>query len=181
MLLGGDEIGRSQGGNNNAYCQDNETSWYDWDNADTALLEFTRRLIAFRHAHPAFRRQGWFAGRSIKGKAADVAWFKPDGLEMTEQDWAEWFAKSFAVFLNGDALRSRDEDGRRMRDESFLLLFNAHVDPVTFVLPDASWGRRWTAEIDTVELGGFVARPVDLAASTSIERSGLSLLVLRRV
>ena len=182
MLLGGDEIGRTQLGNNNAYCQDNETSWYDWDHADTALLDFTRRLIAFRHAHPVFRRSGWFKGRPIKGKGAiDIAWFKPDGLEMTEQDWTEWFAKSFAVFLNGDVLRSRDDEGRRMRDDSFLLLFNAHLDSVNFVLPAASWGRRWVPEIDTVEVPGFVGDSAELEAGAALERPGLSLLVLRRV
>jgi glycogen operon protein len=182
MLLGGDEIGRTQQGNNNAYCQDNETSWYDWEHADASLLAFTRRLIAFRRDHPVFRRPGWFKGRPIKGKGAvDIAWFKPDGFEMTEQDWSEWFAKSFAVFLNGDALRSRDDDGRRVRDESFLLLFNAHVEAVTFVVPDATWGRRWTAEIDTLDDSGFVSGAPELDAGASVERAGLSLLVLRRV
>jgi glycogen operon protein len=182
MLLGGDEIGRTQRGNNNAYCQDNETSWYDWDDADLELLDFTRQLIAFRQAHPVFRRRGWFKGRPIKGRgSADIAWFKPDGVEMTEQDWTEWFAKSFAVFLNGDALRSRDEQGRRVRDDSFLLLFNAHVEGVNFVLPDASWGRHWRPEIDTVVAGSFIPDASDLAASASIIRSGLSLLVLRRL
>jgi glycogen operon protein len=182
MLLGGDEIGRTQGGNNNSYCQDNETSWYDWEHADASLLEFTRALIAFRHRHPVFRRQGWFKGRPIKGKGViDIAWFKPDGLEMTEQDWSEWFAKSFAVFLNGDALRSRDEAGRRMRDESFLLLFNAHVDAVTFVLPDPTWGRHWSPEIDTLHTAGVNPDGEDLDAGANISRPGLSLLVLRRV
>jgi glycogen operon protein len=100
---------------------------------------------------------------------------------MTEQDWSEWFAKSFAVFLNGDALRSRDEAGRRMRDESFLLLFNAHVDAVTFVLPDATWGRRWIREIDTVDVPGATPDGGDLDAGASTSRPGLSLLVLRRV
>jgi glycogen operon protein len=182
MLLGGDEIGRTQHGNNNAYCQDNETSWYDWEHANPVLLEFTRQLIAFRQEHPVFRRRGWFKGRPIKGKGAvDIAWFKPDGLEMTEQDWSEWFAKSFGVFLNGDALRSRDEEGRRIRDDSFLLLFNAHVEGVNFVLPDTSWGRHWRPVIDTVECPSVITESNDLAAGGCVIRSGLSLLVLRRV
>jgi glycogen operon protein len=182
MLLGGDEIGRTQGGNNNAYCQDNPVSWYDWERADQALLEFTRQLIAFRHAHPVFRRRGWFKGRPIKGKrAVDIAWFKPDGLEMTEQDWSEWFAKSFSVFLNGDLLRTRDDAGRKIRDDSFLLLFNAHTDTVSFTLPDGVWSGRWRVVIDTVEPTSFVTDVRDLLAGDEISRPGLSLLVLRRV
>ncbi len=181
MLLGGDEMGRTQNGNNNAYCQDSEISYYDWDRVDTSLLEFTKRLIAFRHAHPVFRRRGWFKGRPIKGNgAADIAWFKPDGVEMSEQDWTEWFAKSFGVFLNGGVLRSRDDRGRWVRDASFLLLFNAHVDYVQFTLPDLSWGRRWVTAIDTVE-DVDVTTPLELSAGESIDRMGLSLLVLKRI
>ena len=180
MVLGGDEIGRSQSGNNNAYCQDNELSWYDWDAADAALLRFTQRLVAFRRSHPVFRRRGWFKGRPIKGTGAiDIAWFKPDGLEMTEQDWTEWFAKSFAVFLNGDALDSRDEEGHRVRDQTFLLLFNAHVDMVPFTLPSTPGDRTWVAAIDTVEADGFVTDPREFATGDTLERAGLSLLVLR--
>jgi glycogen operon protein len=182
MLLGGDEIGRTQRGNNNAYCQDNEISWYDWDNSDTALLAFTRRLIAFRSQHPVFRRRRWFRGRPSNGRgSADIAWFKPDGVEMSEQDWTEWFAKSFAVFLNGHLLGDRDDDGRRMRDDSFLLLSNAHVDVVTFTLPELSWGRSWIPVIDTVDPDGFVERGSELGAGATTDRAGLSLLVLRRI
>ena len=182
MLLGGDEIGRTQRGNNNAYCQDNEISWYDWEAADPALLEYTRRLIAFRHAHPVFRRRGWFKGRPIKGRrVVDIAWFKPDGLEMTEQDWREWFAKSFGVFLNGDLLRSRDDSGRRMRDDSFLMLFNAHVEPVLFTLPAADWGARWAMVLDTVEAEPFVQDAPAMTAGDTITRTGLSLAILKRL
>ena len=158
MMLGGDEIGRTQQGNNNAYCQDNEISWFDWDHADRDLLEFTRRLIAFRREHPVFRRRGWFKGQPIRGQdASDITWFKPDGTLMSEQDWTEWFAKSFVLFLNGDALRSRDERGRPMCDDTFLVLFNAHLDPVTFTLPATRggssgypcWTRRWSTDFTT--------------------------------
>ena len=182
MLLGGDEIGRTQLGNNNAYCQDNEISWYDWDQADAGLLTFTRRLTAFRRLHPVFRRRRWFKGPSTTSRAtADIAWFKPDGVEMSEQDWAEWFAKSFAVFLNGHALGQRDEDGRLVRDDSFLLLFNAHVDGVTFTVPEVSSGKRWSPIIDTADPEGFVEGAPDLEAGTATERPGLSLLVMQRV
>jgi glycogen operon protein len=181
MLLGGDEIGRTQSGNNNAYCQDGPISWYDWEQADAALLDFTRQLIAFRHAHPVFRRRGWFKGRPIHGRdIVDIAWFKPDGREMSEDDWTEWFAKSFGVFLNGDMLPSRDEAGRRMRDDSFLLLFNAHVEPVSFALPDARWGARWEAALDTAAPEAFPRGGETFEPGGAVEREGLSLLVLRR-
>jgi glycogen operon protein len=181
MLLGGDEIGRTQGGNNNAYCQDNEISRYDWEHADLDLLAFTRQLIAFRQRHPVFRRRGWFKGRPIKGTGVvDIAWFKPDGLEMTEQDWSDWCAKSFSVFLNGDAVGSRDDDGRKVRDHSFLLLSNAHTDAVTFTLPSIGSGRAWMPELDTADPRGFVERATELPAGGAIDRPGLSLLVLCR-
>jgi glycogen operon protein len=181
MLLGGDEIGRTQGGNNNAYCQDNEISWYDWDKADQGLLDFTRQVIAFRSQHPVFRRRGWFKGRAYKGRGtADIAWFKPDGLEMTAADWREWFAKSFTVFLNGDVLRSRDERGKLMRDDSFLLLFNAHVDTVTFTIPDAQWSRRWVPVMDTVSDTPFAAGGDAVEPHATVDRPALSLLILKR-
>jgi isoamylase len=180
MLLGGDEIGRTQQGNNNAYCQDNEISWFDWSSADTTLLEFSRRLMAFRREHPVFRRRRWFRGEPSQQDALpDIAWFKPDGNEMTDRDWAEWFAKSFMVFLNGDALRTRGR-GRSIRDDTFLLILNGHVDPVGFTVPADRWGARWTPVIDT----GVIADPFgasdELAAGASTERPGLSLQVLRR-
>ena len=105
MMLGGDEMGRTQDGNNNAYCQDNEISWFDWDSMDGSLVAFTSRLIALRRDHPVFRRRRWFHGRPLHGKdIVDVAWFRPDGTEMEESDWESGFAKSIAVFLNGDAI-----------------------------------------------------------------------------
>jgi glycogen operon protein len=182
MLLGGDEYGRTQHGNNNAYCQDNEISWFDWEQADRALVEFTRRLIAFRLEHPVFRRRRWFKGGDADDhKLPDIAWFKPDALEMTEQDWAEWFAKSFMVFLNGNALRSRDDHGRPVHDDSFCLLFNAHVDAVTFTLPEARWGERWQPVLDTALDDPFACETEELPGGATCERPGLSLRVLRRL
>jgi glycogen operon protein len=181
MILGGDEIGRTQQGNNNAYCQDNEISWFDWEHADQGLLEFTRRLIAFWREHPTFRRRGWFKGRPIRGaEVKDVAWFRPDGNEMTEQDWNEWFAKSFMLFLNGDALRVRDERGRPMCDDTFLLLFNAHVESMPFALPGDPWGRAWIPMLDTTLEHGFHEGAAELTGGTSLDLTGLSLQVLRR-
>ena len=179
MLLGGDEIGRTQRGNNNGYCQDNDISWFDWEHADRDLLAFTRALIEFRQAHPVFRRRRWFKGAPhTQGAASDIAWFRADGPEMSEQDWTEWFAKSFMLFLNGDALRSADRRGQPVRDDSFLLLFNSHVDPVAFTLPALSPEDRWTPVLVTET--GFLAEAEAAAAGSTIERPGLSLAVFRR-
>jgi glycogen operon protein len=178
MLVGGDEIGRTQQGNNNAYCQDNEISWFDWQHADQTLLEFTRQLVAFRRAHPAFRRRRWFKGAQEDGALSDIAWFKPDAQEMSEQDWAEWFAKSFMLFLNGEALRARDERGRPVHDDSFLLLFNSHVDAVTFVLPRTPWGGGWIPVLATEN--GFTLDAPAVNGGSALDRPGLSLMVFRR-
>jgi len=154
MLLGGDEIGRSQQGNNNAYCQDNELSWYDWANADAELLAWTEAAIALRRDHPVFRRRRFFLGRSARGSVQrgqlpDIGWFRPDGDEMTAADWDVGYAKSLAVFLNGSALADNDPHGRPVVDDSFYLLFNAWDQALDFTLPTARWGRTWTTVLDT--------------------------------
>jgi isoamylase len=179
MLLGGDELGRTQEGNNNAYCQDNEVSWFDWDQADDELLEFTRRLIRIQAEHPVFRRRGWFKGRPVRGAGvSDIAWFRPDGEEMSDQDWGEAHAKSFAVFLNGDALRELDDDGCPVRDDSFLLLFNAHDEPLNFRMPAASFGKSWSVLIDTAaDLG---AQPCSAGAGEHIDVAARSMVVTSR-
>jgi isoamylase len=153
MLLGGDEIGRTQGGNNNAYCQDTEISWYDWDSADQSLLQFTRGLIKLRHTHPVFCRRRWFQGRPIHGtNVSDIGWFTPGGTEMSEEDWQAGFAKSMGVFLNGDAIPSPNERGERIVDDSFYLMFNAHHEPVEFRLPEKKWGATWMEVLNTKEV-----------------------------
>ena len=150
MLLGGDEIGRTQRGNNNAYCQDNEISWFDWDLADKTLLEFTCRLIQFRKQHPVFRRRKWFQGRPIYGaNVTDIAWFTPDGMEMAEEQWGEGFAKALGVFLNGEGIDTPDSRGERIVDDSFYVLFNAHYEPLPFLLPKEDWGKQWKVVLDT--------------------------------
>ncbi|HEX7087931.1 MAG TPA: glycogen debranching protein GlgX [Vicinamibacterales bacterium] len=188
MLLGGDEIGRTQRGNNNAYCQDNEIAWFDWEHADLELLAFTRALVHLHAEHPVFRRRHWFKGRPVRGHGvADIAWFRPDGVEMSDEDWRNGFAKSFAVVLNGDALPELDERGRPIRDSSFLLLFNAHEDPLTFTIP--GWpiesarqpapDRIWTIIVDTAV--GFL--PDDsrrVRAGETVETVSRSLVVLTR-
>jgi glycogen operon protein len=185
MLCGGDEIGRTQRGNNNAYCQDNEISWYDWDAADAHLLGFTRDLIRLRSQHPVFCRRRWFQGQPIRGSEVnDIGWFTPLGGEMSDQDWQAGFAKSLGVFLNGDATRTTDEHGRRTVDDSFYVMFNAHSDAVEFVLPEARWGEQWTLALDTSEMPERVE--VDtvgrtLAAGEHLRVHGWSLVLLRRL
>ena len=149
MILGGDELGRTQLGNNNAYCQDSPISWTDWQAADTELLAFVRRLVAFRRAHPAFRRSRFFQGRPLRGSTiTDVAWLSLDASEMTDEQWDEGHAKSLAVYLNGSSV-DLDRRGEAINDDSFLLLLNAHGEPVTFRVPDARFGEGWHCVIDT--------------------------------
>ena len=157
MLLGGDEIGRTQRGNNNAYCQDNEISWYDWENVDQELLAWTRSLIALRNQHPVFRRRRFFQGRPVRGvrtedRLPDIAWFKQDGSEMTDEDWEVGYAKTLGVLLNGAAIPDPDTHGRPIVDDSFFLIFNAWENEIDFTLPDARWTTQWEVVVDTAWL-----------------------------
>ncbi len=181
MLLGGDEIGRTQRGNNNGYCQDNEISWYDWERTDKELVDFTSRLIALRKEHPVFRRRGWFQGRPIRGAGvSDIDWFRPDGEEMSEEDWQAGFTKSLAVFLNGEGLTAPDPRGSRIVDDSFIVLFNAHHEAVPFTLPVREWGRRWVKVLDTTN--GFSEDGAEpCGAGEKIEVPSLALFLLKRV
>lgn len=153
LLSHGDELGRTQEGNNNAYCQDNSISWIDWDDADLGLLEFTRKLAALRAAHPAFRRKRFFDGRPVRRRGSeqipDISWFRPDGTEMSDEDWDSGFGKSVAVYLNGQGIPNRDARGRRVIDDSFVLCFNAHDESIEFMLPPAAFGDAWQAVVDT--------------------------------
>ncbi|NIJ54298.1 glycogen debranching protein GlgX [Dyadobacter arcticus] len=150
MLVAGDEWGRSQGGNNNAYGQDNEISWLNWEQADEKLLRFTQQLIAFVKTHPTFRRKHWFRGMPIKGKGLeDIAWFLPEGTEMPEENWKHDHAKSLGVFLNGKGIRHMDPKGKPIYDDSFYMIFNAHYEPVNYILPPEKYGSQWRKVIDT--------------------------------
>jgi glycogen operon protein len=180
MLLGGDETGRTQQGNNNAYCQDNSISWLDWESPDALLLEFTRRLVSQRKEHPVFRRKRWFQGRSIHGSEEhDICWFTPDGHEMSEENWEQGFAKSIAIFLNGNGIPSLDERGNRIRDDSFYLLINAHHEPLTFIIPCQAWGNFWVKVFDTVD-GIFQQEWPTYSPEQKIEVEGRSLVLLKR-
>ncbi|WP_067804737.1 glycogen debranching protein GlgX [Actinomadura formosensis] len=206
MLLHGDEIGRTQGGNNNAYCQDSELSWVDWTGLrdDTffdergPLLDFVRRLSKLRTEHPVFRRRRFFVGgqgakpahQAARGmeqaeaeaeELPDLVWFTPDGREMAEEDWSAGFNKSLNVFLNGDAIGEPDRRGRQVRDASFLLLFNAHDGDLMFTLPPAVYGQLWGKVLDTADpLLAEEESPV-VKARESVPVHARSIQVLRRV
>jgi isoamylase len=178
MLLGGDELGRTQNGNNNAWCQDNELSWYRWDEADGELFAYTRRLLELRRAHPVFRRASFLTGRENRGSGLpDVWWFRPDGRRMTQKDWQRDDARTLGVFLNGAEIPSRNADGDEIVDDSFLLLFNAHFEPVVFTLPTRRFGARWEIELSTGEgaTGDVIPNRADLPVQDR------SLILLRRV
>jgi isoamylase len=174
MLLGGDEWGRTQGGNNNAWCQDNEISWFNWDQCDQDLLAFARQLIALRNAHPVFRRTKFFEGKGEQ--LPDVWWMRPDGRRMTRRDWDNTESRTIGVFLNGEELRAETKDGEEVRDDSFLLLFNAHFEDITFRLPARRFGARWEVVLTT---GRFEGDRLTPGADVLVETR--SIAVLRRV
>src|SRR5262245_22455524 len=185
MLLGGDEIGRTQHGNNNAYCQDNEVSWYDWTTADQPPLAFTQRLLRFRHRHPVFCRRRWFHGRPIHGsKVSDIGWFTRGGMEMSEEDWQVGFVKSLGVFLNGRGIPNPNERGEQVVDDSFYVMFNAHHEPLDFTLPESKWGERWAEVLDTSAGEDFLDEDEpgpEHSAGAVVNVPAWSLRLLRRV
>ena len=157
MLQAGDEIGRTQGGNNNAYCQDNEISWLNWEltAAQQDLLDFTRFVIRIFHRHPVLRRRKFFQGRKLRGsEVKDLAWFRPDGHEMTEEDWNNWHARCVGVRLAGNAIEEIDTRGQRIHDDTLLILLNGHHEPLSFVLPIQRDDGHWELVLDTREATG---------------------------
>jgi isoamylase len=178
MLRAGDELGHTQQGNNNAYCQDNDISWLQWRDTDHDFLQFCSRLIALRGGHPVFRRRRFFEGRPLRGHAfSDIAWFRPDGVEMNDRDWDVGFARSLAVYLNGDALPDPDPLGQQLHDDTFLILLNAHDDTVAFTTPPASWARAWNTLVDTARSDTPTAAA---AAPATIAVAPFSLQLLQR-
>ena len=153
MIVSGDEISRTQKGNNNAYCQDSEISWLDWQNADQELLDFTRKVIHFRKKHPVFRRRRWFQGEPVHnaGGVEDIEWFLPEGTKMTQENWLHDFAKSLGVYLNGHGIRTVGPKGEQIIDDSFYVIFNAYHDTLEYVLPEEPYGKKWTKILDTSE------------------------------
>lgn len=178
MILGGDEIGRTQQGNNNAYCQDNDISWHDWEHVDEELLDFCRRLIEFRQKHPVFHRRRWFQGREIHGtEIKDIAWFTLEGQQMAEEDWGEGYAKSLGVYLNGAAIPNPNPKGDPVTDDDFYIMFNAHYEPLDFILPGKEWADSWLLELDTQK--GWLEDAKHLKAGDTIQVAERSLVVLR--
>jgi isoamylase len=177
MITAGDEIGRTQNGNNNAYCQDNETSWIDWslDGDRERLLAFTRRMIALRRAHPTFRRRDFFQGRPIYGSdVKDIVWLRPDGDEMTQHEWESEHARALAVYLAGAGLAEVDSRGRPLADDDFVLLFNASAEPVEFRIPERLGAGRWLVVLDTAHADG-------LCEDGAVEAGGAYALAARAV
>ena len=179
MLVAGDELGRTQGGNNNAYCQDNEISWIHWEEADHQLLDFTKKLIWFCKDHPSFRRRRWFQGLPVTGSdVEDIRWYSPDGNLMSDENWEHDFAKSLGVYLNGKGIRCVNYDGRKITDDSFYIIFNAHEEALDYVLPADQCNNNWKKAIDTSD--GFIGDDTEeFEPGSSIKVQGRSVLVLK--
>jgi glycogen operon protein len=181
MLLGGDEFGRSQNGNNNPYCHDNEVSWFNWhyDEQQEKLFEFTRRLIALRKAHPVFRRPKFFQGRRVRGnESKDVMWFNPGGSEMSDEEWGSPFVRCLGVLLSGDTSDVVNFDGEPVRDETFLLLINAHYEPIPFLLPGFEH-LEWERILDTKEENGFFDTPGKFFSGDDLNLADRSACLLK--
>ena len=183
MICHGDELGRTQDGNNNGYCQDNALTWIDWADADTGLLEFTRVVSALRSNHPVFRRHRFFNGKPVGRRGQDglpdIAWFAPDGTEMSDEDWGAGFSKSVAVFLNGRGIPDRDARGQRVLDDSFVLCFNAHYEPIEFTLPPADFGANWRVVVHTG--AEDTEHPEELGAAAELTVDAHTAVVLQAV
>ena len=183
MIAHGDEMGRTQQGNNNVYCQDSELSWMDWSltGRNASLLEFTKKVTTLRKDHPVFRRRRFFDGTPIRtgAQVRDIAWLTPAGEEMTLEDWDSGFGKSITVFLNGDAIPEPDARGFRVVDDSFLLFFNAHDADLDFVVPQGPYGTQWQACIDTADPEGNTDLVVRAGDKVTLEAR--SVIVLRRI
>jgi isoamylase len=184
MLLAGDELGHTQRGNNNAYCQDNEISWINWQEADLEreLMALLQKAIALRKNHPVFRRRNFFQGRKIKGAGIkDILWLRPDGSEMTDEEWNQEHARTLGVFLSGTAVDEVDERGQTVTDENFLLLMNAHHEEMPFLLPTVASDMRWVALIDTsCQTSRSPGLQYDAGTTYSLQARSLALLVERQ-
>jgi glycogen operon protein len=182
MLAHGDELGRTQSGNNNVYCQDNETSWIHWDFTEDqhSLLHFTQQVIALRNDHPTFRRRRFFDGDAHRGGGSDqgdIEWYAPAGDLMDEHDWSDGYARALMVFLNGRAITAPDERGQEVLDDHFLLLFNGHPDSVQFTVPPESYDGKWQLALSTAGDDPAVESAYDAGALVDVP--GRSILVLQ--
>jgi isoamylase len=182
MISHGDELGRTQLGNNNGFCQDNEITWVHWDEADTDLIEFTHTVSALRAAHPVFRRRRFFNGVPVRRRGAqglpDISWFQPDGSEMSDEDWESGFGRSVSVYLNGLGIPGLDARGHRVTGDSFVLCFNAHDQPIDFTLPPEEFGPVWVPVIDTAELKTTGDERSPIAAGATVQVGARAMVVL---
>ena len=185
MLSHGDELGRTQNGNNNVYCQDNELAWMDWKQLEenASLHEFTRRLIDIRRRHPVFRRRRFLAGGPLGSdvRDRDIAWLVPEGTLMTQDDWDFAFGKALMVYLNGDAITEPDRRGQPITDDSFILMFNAHHEDIEFTLPPRFLGAKWQLVVDTTEASGYPEESAIIEAEGTITVHARSTAVLKQV
>jgi glycogen operon protein len=180
MLLAGDEIGHSQNGNNNAYCQDNEISWLNWElgKEQQQLYEFVARVIELRRQHPVFSRRRFLQEQSASDEAKEVMWLTPEGGEMTEQEWNQEFARCLGVYLAGTAIRRIDRRGQPVKDSNFLVLFNAHHEAIAFVLPQLVHAGAWSTVLDTaLEADPFAIERYAGAAPYPLQGRSVALLV----
>jgi isoamylase len=183
MLTGGDEWARSQNGNNNAYCQDNEITWFNWtrDEKQNQSLEFTRKLIQLRKDHPVFRRPKFFQGRRIRGsEIRDVMWFNPGGSEMSEEEWTSPFVRCLGMLLSGDTIDVLNFEGEAIRDDTFLLLINAHYEPIPFVLPGQEH-IEWQLILDTMHAEGFLTEGRKFASGDDLDLGGRATCLLKLI
>src|ERR1700751_1373303 len=182
MISHGDELGRSQHGNNNGFCQDNEITWVHWDKADIELMEFTRSVSALRAAHPVFRRRRFFRGVPVRRRGTegqpDISWFRPDGSEMSDEDWGSGFGKSVPDYLNGLGIPYLDARGQRVTDSSFFLCFNAHHEPIEFSLPPEEFGRVWLPVVNTATETPNPSGREPIRASTAVRVGPRAMVVL---
>jgi isoamylase len=185
MISHGDEFGRTQHGNNNGFCQDNDITWMHWDEADTELLEFTRAVSVLRANHPVFRRRRFFKGTPVRRRGAvaqpDISWFRPDGSEMSDEDWDSGFGKSVAVYLNGLGIPDLDARGQRVTDDSFFLCFNAHHEPIEFTLPPEGFGQAWLPVVVTAESTPNSADREAIRAGGTVAVGERAMVVLQAV
>ncbi|HWC38615.1 MAG TPA: glycogen debranching protein GlgX [Acidimicrobiales bacterium] len=182
MLLGGDELGRTQGGNNNAYCQDNEVSWFDWSRVDESMLALTAALVDLRRGNPVFRRRRFFHGRPLHGTGiGDIGWFTTSGTEMTEVDWEDADARAIGVYLNGSAIPGLDARGEKVSGDSVLVLMNAGPEATAFTLPKDGWGESWTKVLDTWDGTVTEAGESALSGGDQLEVGGRAVVLLRRI
>lgn len=180
MLVAGDEFGRTQMGNNNAYCQDNEVSWLNWETMDKGLQKFTSKLIALRKAHPTFSRRKWFQGMPVKGIGLeDIAWFLPEGIEMDDEHWQHDYARSLAVYLNGQGIRSLGEKGEKLVDDDFYIMFNAHHEAIIYRIPEEKYGKEWEKVLDTTT--DEVEELVTYKYGEEISIKGRSVVLLKAI